>query len=116
MLDLGAQFVGARPVLPHFQRWQALMETNSRCGLVYEVDRLVGQAAIADVALGEMYRRVDRVIGDLYLVMRLVALAQALQNVDGLFLAGLLDLDGLETSLKGGIPLDVFAELVLSRR
>ncbi len=49
-------------------------------------------------------------------MVRLVALPQTLEDVHGLFLAGLLDLDGLEAALKGGVSLDVLAELVLGGR
>src|SRR5579884_2563945 len=49
-------------------------------------------------------------------MVRLIAVAQALEDFDGLFGAGLADLDRLEAALQGGIPLDILAELVHGRR
>src|SRR6478752_6480566 len=81
-------------------------------GLVDQVDGLVGQEAVADVAVGEVRRRDDRAVGDLHLVVRLVAVAQALQDVDGVRKARLGDLDRLEAALERGILLEVLAVLV----
>ena len=50
------------------------------------------------------------------LVVRLILGAQPLKNENGVFDAGLLDLDLLEAALEGGILLDEFAELIHRRR
>jgi hypothetical protein len=47
-----------------------------RAGLVDEVDRLVGQEAVGDVAVGQRGGRLDGAIGDRDTVVRLVAVAQ----------------------------------------
>ena len=39
-------------------------QANARAGLVDQVDRLVGQEAVADVAIGELRGRDDRLVGD----------------------------------------------------
>src|SRR6185312_190687 len=43
-------------------------QANARAGLVDQVDRLVGQEAVADVAIGELRGRDDRLVGDSYTV------------------------------------------------
>ena len=81
-------------------------------GLVDQVDGLVGQVAVGDVADREVRCGVDGVVGDADLVMLLVALADALQDLDRLLERRLVDHDRLEASLEGGVALDVLAELV----
>ena len=81
-------------------------------GLVDEVDRLVGEVAVGDVAVGEVRRRDDRLVGDRDAVVRLVAVAQALQDLDRVGDRRLLDLDGLEAALERGVLLEVLAVLV----
>ena len=87
-----------------------------RGGLVDEVDRLVRQVAIGDVADRQVGRGLDRLVGDRDLVVLLVALADAHQDVDGLLEGRLLDHDRLEAALEGGVALDVLAVLVERRR
>ena len=54
----------------------------------------------------------QRVVGDPDVMVRFVAVAQALQDLDGLLGVGLLDLDLLEAALQRGVALDVLAVLV----
>ena len=84
--------------------------------LVDEVDRLVGEEAVRDVAVGEVRRGDERLVGDRHLVVLLVAVAEPLQDVDGHRDAGLVDLDRLEPALEGRVLLDVLAVLVERRR
>ena len=84
-------------------------------GLVDEVDGLVGQEAVADVAVREDGRGDEGGVGDAHTVVELVALAQAAQDGDRLLDAGLVDVDGLEAPLQGGVLLDVLAVLVERR-
>ena len=81
-------------------------------GLVDQVDGLVGQEAVGDVAVGEGGGGDDGGVLDADLVVGLVALAQAAQDGDGVFDVGLADVDDLEAALEGGVLLDVFAVLV----
>ena len=81
-------------------------------GLVDQIDGLVGEEAVGDVAVGEGGGGDDGGVLDADLVVRLVALAQAAQDVDGVFDVGLADVDDLEAALEGGVLLDVFAVLV----
>ena len=84
-------------------------------GLVDEVDGLVGQVAVGDVAGRQVGGGLERLVGDRHLVVLLVALADALQDLDGLLERGLVDHDRLEASLEGGVALDVLAVLVEGR-
>ena len=85
-------------------------------GLVDQVDRLVGQVAVGDVADRQVSGRADRVVGDLDLVVLLVARADAEQDVDRLLERRLLDHHRLEAALERGVALDVLAVLVERRR
>ncbi|GBD15067.1 hypothetical protein HRbin25_00955 [bacterium HR25] len=80
--------------------------------LVHQVDGLVGEEAVGDVAVGEAGRRLQGLIGDLYLVVGLVAGPQGLEHLDGLLHRGLLHVDGGEAALQGGVFLYVLAVVV----
>ena len=68
--------------------------------------------AVRDVADGEVDGGLDGLVGDRDLVVLLVALADAHQDVDGLLERRLLDHDRLEAALEGRVALDVLAVLV----
>ena len=85
-------------------------------GLVDQVDRLVGEVAVLDVAVGERGCCGQRLVGDLAAVVRLVAIAQSAQDLDGLVDRGLLDAHLLEAALERGVALEVLAVLVERRR
>ena len=91
-------------------------DAHARRGLVDQVDRLVGQMAVLDVAVGELGGRVQRLVGDLDAVVRLVAVAQAAQDLHGVVDRRLLDADLLEAPLERGVALEVLAVLVERRR
>ena len=80
--------------------------------LVDEVDGLVGQEAVGDVAVGERGRGDERGVLDAHAVVDLVALLEAAQDGDRLLDGGLADVDRLEAALEGGVLLDVLAVLV----
>ena len=89
-----------------------MAQADARGGLVDEVDRLVRQMAVGDVADRQVRGGLDRLVGDGDLVVLLVALADAHQDVDGLLERRLLDHDRLEAALERGVALDVLAVLV----
>src|SRR5215204_6240220 len=82
------------------------------CRLVDEVDGLVREEAVRDVAVAELGGCLERLVGDVYVVVRLVLLAQALEDELGLLDRGLAHLDGLEAPLQGLVLLHVLAVLV----
>ena len=87
-------------------------DAQAAAGLVDEVDGLVRQVAVGQVAVGQVGRGHQGLVGDGHRVVRLVPVAQALQDLDGEGHVGLLHLDGLEAALEGGVLLQVLAVLV----
>ena len=85
-------------------------------GLVDQIDGLVGQEAVGDVAVRKFGRGHDGWVGDLDAMMRLIAFLQAAQNGDRVLDARFVDQHLLEAALEGGILLDVLAVLVKSGR
>ena len=92
------------------------LHPQPRGGLVDEVDRLVGQEAVGDVAVGEHRRGDERGVADLDAVVRLVALLQPAQDRDRVRDGRLADEDRLEAALERRVLLDVLAVLVERRR
>ena len=92
------------------------LDPHPRRGLVDQVDRLVGQEAVGDVAVGQVGGRLERLVGDVDLVVLLVAVAQALEDLHGLLGRRLIDRDLLEAPLERGVALEVLAVLVERRR
>ena len=88
------------------------LDAQPRAGLVDQVDRLVGQMTVGDVAVGEVGGGHQRLVGDRDPVVRLVLVADALQDLDRVGQRRLVDLDRLEPALEGGVLLDVLAVLV----
>ena len=88
------------------------LHPQPRRRLVDEVDRLVGQLAAGDVAVGEGGRRDQGGVGDPDAVVRLVLLLDAAQDLDGVLDAGLADEDLLEAALQRRVLLDPLAVLV----
>ena len=115
-LLLAARLLDLLLELPVDGRGGHRLDAHARGGLVDEVDRLVGQLAVGDVAVGELRRGLERLVGDLDLVVLLVAVAQALEDLHGLLRRRLVDADLLEAALQGAVALEVLAVLVERRR
>ena len=81
-------------------------------GLVHQVDGLVGQETLADVALGELHGGNTGIVLDTHLVVVLVALFQSTQDGDGTQLVGLIDHHRLEAPLQGLVLLEILLILV----
>ena len=92
------------------------LHPDARRRLVDEVDRLVGQEAVGDVAVREDRRRDEGGVLDLHLVVDLVLVLQAAQDRDRVLDRGLADHDRLEPPLERRVLLDVLAVLVERRR
>ena len=80
--------------------------------LVDQVDRLVGQEAVGDVAVGQRGCGDDRTVGDRHLVVDLVALLQPAQDRDRVVDVGLADEHRLEAAGECRVLLDVLAVFV----
>ncbi len=81
-------------------------------GLVDQVDGLVRQLAIGDVAMRQLGRRDDGAVSDADAVVNLIALLEAAQDGDGVLLARLFHQHFLEAALQRGVLLDVLAILI----
>ncbi len=92
------------------------LHAQPRGGLVDEVDRLVGQEAVGDVAVREHRRGDERGVADAHAVVGLVALLEAAQDRDRVLDRGLVDEHGREAALERRVLLDVLAVLVERRR
>ena len=79
--------------------------------LVDEVDGLVGQETVADVAVAQLGGGNDGLVLDPHAVVHLVALLQATQDADGVRHRRLVDKHALESALEGLILLKVFLVL-----
>ena len=98
------------------ERHRVDLDAQARRGLVDEVDRLVGQLATGDVAVGEHRGGDERGVLDAHAVVDLVALLQAAQDRDRVLDRRLADVHLLEPALERGVLLDVLAVLVERRR
>ncbi len=88
------------------------LHPDPRCGLVDQVDRLIGQEAVGDVALTECGCRDQRGVLDAHLVVDLVALLEAAQDRDRVPDRRLPHVHRLEAPLERRVLLDVLAVLV----
>ena len=79
-------------------------DPHPRARLVDQVDRLVGQEPVGDVAVGEVGRRDERVVGEGHAVVRLVPVAQALQDLDRVRDGRLLDARSAGTAARAPRP------------
>ena len=91
------------------------LDPQPRRGLVHQVDGLVGQEAVGDVAVGERRRRHDGRVLDAHAVVDLVALLEPAQDGDGVLDARLAHVHRLKATLQGRVLLDVLAVLVQRR-
>ena len=98
-------------------RWhRVVLDAQLRRRFIEQIDRLVRQEAVCDVALRQRRGRDDRAVLDAHAVVRLVALLEAAQNRDRVGEARLTDEHRLEPPLERGVLLDMLAVLVERRR
>ena len=88
------------------------LRANGGAGLVDEVDGLVRQEAVGDIAVGERRGGDQRLILDFDAVEDLVALLEAAQDGDRVLDGRLSDHHGLEAALERCVLLDVLAVFV----
>ena len=89
---------------------------DARGRLIHEINRLVRQKPVRDVAIRQRGRRHERRVLDANAMMHLVTLLQPAQNRDGRLDRRLVYLHRLEAPLQRRVFLDVFAIFVQRRR
>ena len=104
-IHLGVQLLELR-------RCSQPLDAQTSAGLIDQVNSLVRQVPVLNIARRELGRRLQSLVSDSDVVMMLIAAAQALEDLDGLGDSGLRNLDRLETPLQGCILFDVLAVLV----
>ncbi len=92
------------------------LHAHARGCLVHQVDRLVGEEAAGDVAVGEHCGGHEGGIANAHAVVRLVAFLEAAQDGDRVRVRRLADEDRLEAALECRVLLDVLSVLVERRR
>ena len=85
-------------------------------GLVDQVDGLVRQEPVRNVAMGKLCCGDERPVLDAYAVVQLVPFAQTAQDGDGVLDTRLVEQDGLEAPFEGGVFFDVLAVFFQRRR
>ena len=93
-------------------RHRGVADAGAGARLIDEVDGLIRQVAVLDVAVGQVDGGLEGGIGVVHPVMGLVLVAQALQDAEGLLFGGLAHVDGLEATLEGRVLLHVLAVFV----
>ena len=112
VLAQGGELLVDRGYLGHIA---GAMDALTATRLIDEVDRLVGKEAVGEVAIGQVGRRDDGLVGEAHRVVGLVAVLETHQDLDGLADRRLVDLDRLEPALEGGVLLQVLAVLLEGR-
>ena len=103
--DLAVQLVD-------FRRLGIEFDLQARGRLVHEIDGLVRQETLGQVAMRKLRRRDQGRVEDAHAVMDLVTLLQPAQDGDGVLDARLIDDDRLETAFQRGVLFDVLAVFV----
>src|SRR5690625_1762194 len=99
-----------------FNRGGIEFHPQPRGRLVDEVDRLVGELAAGDIAVGEGRGRDERAVRNGHLVVRFVFRSDPAQDRNRVLNRGLADEDLLEPAFQGRVLLDVLAVLIERRR
>ncbi len=110
MLDFQLQDLAFQ--LVDFGRHGVQFHAQARGGFVDQIDRLVRQETVGDVAMGEGGGGDQGGVLDADAVMDLVAFLEAAQDGDGFLDARFVDENGLETAFQGGVFFDVLAVFV----
>ena len=95
-----------------FGRHGVHFRSDHGAGLVNEVNGLVGQEAVGNIAVTERRGGDDRVVRDLDAMEDLVPGLQTTQDGDGILHRRLLHQNGLEPALERGVLFDILAIFV----
>ena len=98
--------------LIQFRRHRVVLDPQPAGRLVHQVDGLVRQEPVGDVAVAQRRRRHQGRVLDPHAVMGVVARLEPAQDRDGVLDGRLAHVDRLEPPLQGRVLLDVLAVLV----
>ena len=98
--------------LINFLRGGVNLHTQAGSCLIDQVNSLIRQETVGDVAIRQLRCRNERGVHNADTVVDLVTLFQATQNTDGVFHRRLSSIDLLETAFQCGVLFDVFAILI----
>ena len=88
------------------------MEVPVGAGLVDQVDGLIRQIAVRDIALGQQHRLAQHPLRDGHTVELLIVVGNALQYLQRILYIGFADGNGLEAALQRRVLFDVLTVLV----
>ena len=111
-VQLDLELLDAALDLVDLGRHRVDLDAEARRGLVDQVDCLVGEEAVGDVAGGQQCSRDDRGVLDAHAVVHLVALLQPAQDRDRVLDRRLTHEHGLEAPLQSRVFFYVLAVLV----
>ena len=83
------------------------LHADTRGSFINQIDGLVGEKAIGDIAMGQTHRSVDRFIQHLDLVMLLERDHHGAHHPNALLFARFLDFDHLESARESGVLFNV---------
>ena len=102
--------------LVEFRRQRIELGLNHRASFIDQINCLVGQKAIGDIAVREHGRADQCAVLNLHMVIVLIALFQAAENRDRILYGRLIHENRLETPLERRILFNVLPVLVKGRR
>ena len=111
-LALDLQVRDAAVEVVDLDRHGADLQAQRRAGFVDQVDGLIGQEAVGDVAVREHGGGDDGRVLDAHAVVDLELLLEAAQDGDGVVHRGLADHHGLEAARQSGVLFDVLLVFV----
>ena len=114
LLDL--QLGDAVGQIIHFAGHAVHLSLDHGAGFIHQVDGLIRQEPIGDIAVGQGGGGDQGVVADLDAVEDLVPLLQTAQDGDGVLNGRFIHLHRLEPAFQRGVLLDILAVLVQRRR
>src|SRR5579872_3003314 len=97
--------------LDNLLRQRGLAQFHPRARLVYEINGLIRQETVRDVAVGVGHGKADGLVGVADRVKLLVAILDAVKDLGGVGLVGRRNLHRLEAAFQGAVLLDGLAVL-----
>ena len=85
------------------------LRLHKACGFINQVDGLVRQETVTDIAVRKFHGSHERVVVQTHAMVRIESVLDATENRNRFLFAGLVNLHGLETAFQGGILLNVLA-------